>query len=121
MIRIVVMIALTFSLSSCSNKSDSILAVFKATDEGLIQSNSVISNSNTIIYHALDEKILKPQSAHQASVWQPKAILIKEKSAAIIRYLDSLIVVLKKVANLRLENMREVYNEEDVDAASRLF
>ena len=115
MLRIIGIITFTVIFSSCTNKADSVLAVFKATEEGLIQSNSVISNSSNVIYHALDEKLLKPESNRQASIWQPKAILIKEKSAVIIKYLDSLIVALKKEAGLKLENMKEVYREDDLE------
>ena len=121
MVRIIAVVAFAFLFSSCSNKSDSVLAVFKATEEGFLNSNSVVSNSSTVIYHALDEKLLKPESAQQASVWQPKAMLIKENSAGIIRYLDSLIVELKKGAGLRLENMREVYREDDLEVVSSFF
>ncbi len=121
MVRIIAVVAFAFLFSSCSNKSDSLLAVLKATEEGFLNSNSVVSNSSTVIYHALDEKLLKPESAQQASVWQPKAMLIKENSAGIIRYLDSLIVELKKEAGLRLENMIEVYREDDLEAVSSFF
>lgn len=121
MLRFIGAITFAFVFSSCSNKSDSILAVFKAAEEGLIQSNSAISNSSTVVYHALNKKLSEPESARQASVWQPKALLIKEKTAEIINYLDFLIIELKKEAGLRLENMREVYNEDDLDAVSRLF
>ena len=121
MLRIIGIIIFAVVFSSCTNKADSILAVFKATEEGLIQSNSVISNSSNVIYKELNTKLTEPVSAGQASVWQPKAILIKGKSAGIIRYLDSLIVELKKEAGLKLENMKEVYREDDLDAVSRFF
>jgi GldM N-terminal domain len=121
MLRSIIVVSFAFIFSSCSHKSDSTLAVFKATEEGFIQSNSVVSNSSFVIYKELDSKLTKPESARQASVWQPKAMLIKEKSAGIIRYLDSLIVELKKEAGLKLVNMREVYREDDLDAVSRLF
>lgn len=121
MLRIIGVIFFAFVFSSCANKSDSVLAVFKATEEGLIQSNIAILNSSSFIYKELDSKLSKPESIQQASIWQPKAMLIKEKSTGIINYLDSLIIELKKEAGLRLENMREVYKEDDLDAVSRLF
>lgn len=121
MLRISAIICFVFLFSSCSNKSDSTLAIFKATEEGFLYSNSVFSNSSTIIYQAFDEKLLKPATAEQASVWQPKAMVIKEKSALMFRYLDSLIIELKKEAGLRLEDMTEVYNEDDVDVVNKFF
>jgi GldM N-terminal domain len=121
MLRFIVVIIFAGVFSSCSNKSDSILAAFKATEEGLIKSNSAISNSSTVIYHALNKKLSEPESARQASVWQPKALLIKEKSGEIIKYLDSLIIELKKEAGIKLENGRETFREDNLDAVSRLF
>ena len=49
MLRIIGIITFTVIFSSCTNKADSVLAVFKATEEGLIQSNSVISNSSNVV------------------------------------------------------------------------
>lgn len=121
MLRISAIICFVFLFSSCSNKSDSTLAIFKATEEGFLYSNSVFSNSSTIIYESFVERLLKPATAEQASVWQPKAMLIKEKSASMFRYLDSLIIELKKEAGLRLENMTEVYNEDDVEVVNKFF
>lgn len=125
MVRICAIILLAFLFSSCASKSDGSLAIFKSADEGFLYSNDVISNSNNVIYHDLHEKLLQPESAKKAAEWEPKAMFIKEKTAAIFDYLDSLITALKKEAGLRLENIgeiyKEVYNENDVDAASRLF
>ena len=119
--RVIAVIAFTIIFSSCSNKPDSILAVFKATEEGLLQSNYIILNSSAGIYKALESKLTRPESAQQAAVWQPKAILIKEKTIAITNYLNSLVFELKKEAGLKLQNEREVYREDDLDAVSRLF
>ena len=113
MLRISAITCFIFFFSACSNKSDSTLAIFKATEEGFLYSNSVFSNSSAIIYESFVERLLKPATVEQASVWQPKAMRIKEKSTAIFKYLDSLITELKKEAGLRLENMTEVYNEDE--------
>lgn len=123
MVRITAVIILAFFFSSCSNKSQNDLAVFKATEEGFLYSNAAISNSTDVIYRALHEKLLQPETAMQASKWQPKAMLIKEKSAETFKYLDSLITELKKEADIRLmmEEMREVYDEDDMEAVSKLF
>ena len=91
------------------------------TEEGLVRSNSIISNSSVGIYKALESKLTRSESALQAAVWQPKAILVKEKNIAITNYLNSLVIELKKEAGLKLQNEREVYREDDLDAVSRLF
>jgi hypothetical protein len=94
--RYIYLFAVALLLASCSNKSQSILTAFKATEEGLIQSNETIAYSNNVVYHAIEEKLVKPESARQASVWQPKAMLIKEKSTEVINYIETLIKELKE-------------------------
>jgi hypothetical protein len=121
MLRIMVVIFFAFVFSSCSNKSESILAAFKATEEGLMKSNEAIANSSNVIYHALEDKLSRPESARQASVWQPKAMYIKLKSTEIINYIETLTKELKEEAGLKIKNGREVFQEDNLDAVNRVL
>jgi hypothetical protein len=89
--RVIAIIASTIIFSSCSNKSQTDVAVLKAAQEGFEQSNKTISHSTEIIYRALQEKLVRPETAQQASVWQPKATVINERTKSIIKYIDGLI------------------------------
>jgi len=119
--RFIAVITSFIIFSSCTNKTESELIIFKAADEGLQSSNKAIFNASKVLYQALEQKFLRPETAVQASIWQPKALLIKEKSFEMTGYLDSLIIELKKEADLRMVDMKEVYNEGDLDAAGSLF
>jgi hypothetical protein len=121
MLRIIVVLTFIAIFSSCSKKSNSILTVFKATEDGLIKSNETIASSSNVIYHALEEKLSKPESAQQASVWQPRAMLIKEKSAIIISYIETITKELKEEAGLKTKNGKEIFQEDNLDAVNRLF
>lgn len=121
MLRIISIVVITLLISSCNNKPNSNIALFKAFAEGEQISGNTIFKSSNYIYHALDEKLSMPGSAVKAVIWQPKAMLVKVKTAEIISYLESIVNELKKEAGLKLVNMKEVYQEDDLDAVSRLF
>lgn len=121
MLRSIVVIVFAFIFSSCSNNSENTLAIFRATQESLQKSNEVITASSIIIYQALDDRLSDPRSATRAEIWQPKAKLIEEKTAAVINYIDTLINKLKEESGLKEENFKMVFNEEDKNASARLF
>jgi 8-oxo-dGTP pyrophosphatase MutT (NUDIX family) len=74
-----------------------------------------------VLFHALEDKLSRPESARQASVWQPRAVYIKLKSTEIINYIEALTKELKEEAGLKIKNGREVFQEDNLDAVSRLF
>ncbi|MGC4102705.1 hypothetical protein [Ferruginibacter sp.] len=108
-------------LYSCADKPANTLKIFEAAEESLLQSDYAIFQANNSMYGALEEKLSMPETAEMASKWEPKAILIGERSTAMVRYLDSLIPVLKKEAGIQLVEMKEVYKEDDVEAVRKLF
>jgi hypothetical protein len=117
---IAVIISLTI-FSSCSNKSQSDLTVFKATAEGLQKSNELIGVSSILIYHILDNKISDPHTAEQAKIWQPKAIRVKEISLDMSNYIEKLIKQLKEEGSAKTEDGKTEIKEDDIDAAARFF
>jgi hypothetical protein len=104
MLRFIVVITFAFVFFSCSNNSTNSLAVFRATEEGLQRSNETITELSNTIYRALDDRLTNPRTAMHANIWQPKAMIIKQKSSEVINYIEAL-----------------VFKEDDLDAASRLF
>jgi gliding motility-associated protein GldM len=119
--RFIAVIFFAVILSSCSQESKSSLTIFIATEEGFDQSNKAIANSTTKIYHALDEKLAKPETAQQASVWQPNAMVIKERSEWMISYIEQLIKKLKEAVAGKNENDKIVLRNDGMDAVKRLF
>lgn len=121
MLRFIGVITFAFVFASCSNNSTNSLAVFNATEEGLQRSNEAIAASSNTIYHALDDRLTNPRTAMHANIWQPKAMIIKQKSSEVINYIEALVKELKKEAGLKTENFKPVFKEDNLDAASRLF
>jgi GldM N-terminal domain len=121
MLRFIVFTIFVIILSSCSEKSKSNLEVFKAAEEGLGQSIGAMSSSNKVIYNAIDDKLNDVRTVERGLVWKPKALIIKNLSAGIITYIDSLAKALKEEAGLKIQNDKMVFHEDDIDAVERLF
>jgi hypothetical protein len=94
--RFIAFIIFTAIFSSCGNKSKTDLSVFNAAEEGLEQSSKTIYYCTQIYYMGIEKKLADPSTATIASVWQPRAILIKEKTTEIINYLDLVTNKVKK-------------------------
>ncbi len=90
--------AIILFFSSCSDNSESTLNVFRATEEGLQQSNKTISQANEAIYHSLKEQLADSRNWESTIIWQPKAMYIKELSDSIIKYIRELKEELKNEA-----------------------
>ncbi len=83
-------IAFLYIFSSCKDDSENNLAVFRAINEGLLQSNDEISRSNELIYRSIEESLADPQTSEGMKFWQPKAIKIKEFSDSMLNYIKGL-------------------------------
>jgi hypothetical protein len=119
MLRFITALVIASLLFSCNNNSRQQLQVNKIAAEGLLQSIQSITDNNNIIYKALQERLSEPYSAVQARLWQPKAFLIKEKSDSLFIYFEWLIVELKKSAGLKLMDLKEEYDESNIDAVAK--
>ena len=105
--------------SSCTNRSETELTIFKALDESLVNSNLTINKSTETILSELNGKTNEPASANKANFWYPKAMMVKEKSAAMISYLEELKAALKKEEGFDKKN--NSFREDDINAVNRLF
>ncbi len=119
--RFIAVFAFAFVSASCFNKSETDLAVFRATEEGLSQSNVAITSSNKEIYHTINDKLTDVSTAVRGLIWQPKALLIKDISEEIKIYIDSLVKALKEEGGVKMENGKIAFREDDLDAVERLF
>ncbi|MGH2564123.1 MAG: gliding motility protein GldM, partial [Ginsengibacter sp.] len=109
------------------NVSNEVINAFKVVDKSLITSNENISASNNNLYRGLEEKLTKPESQEKAKKWTPLAMEAKQYSDAMMIYIDSLKLALKKSADLRmrwnekLKDSVEDFREDNLDASTRLF
>ena len=76
--------------SSCSDRSESELAVFKALDESLVNSTLTINKSTETTLALMQQKQYDPTTTHRANIWQPKAILIQKLTTDIYVYIENI-------------------------------
>ncbi|MEN9963515.1 MAG: gliding motility protein GldM [Bacteroidota bacterium] len=103
------------------NVSSEILNAFKVVDKSLITSNENLTSANSTLYTSLEGKLKDPMTAEKAKPWNDKANQAKKLSADMAAYIDQLKVELKKEAGLEMKEGVEVYKEDDLEAATRLF
>lgn len=121
MLRIITVIVSAVVFSSCGNKVQNELERAKAIEEGLFRSNGAILASTNVNYHKLEEKLSKAVSAQYASIWWPKAQMIKEKTKDIDEYIWSLIGMVESESGLVEKNGKQEIRGENLDAVKKIF
>ena len=116
MFRLTATLITLLFLSSCNNNSEKGLTIYKLASTGLFQSNQSLANNNNVVYKALEQRLSEPSSAERAKMWQPKALFVKAKSDSLFNYLEFLIIELKKKADLKFVDFKEVFDEKNKDA-----
>jgi gliding motility-associated protein GldM len=103
------------------NVSAEILNAFKTVDRSLMTASGIAEQKNQDIFKSFQRKIEDPKTKEKAEIWMPKALKAKELADAIYTYIDGLKAELKKESDLKIENGKEVYIEDDLEASTRLF
>lgn len=103
------------------NVSSEILNAFKTVDRSLMTASGIVEQKNVGIFKSFEKKLADATTREKAELWFPKAQKAKQLSDEMYNYLEGLKKDLKKEAGLKIENGVEVYKEDDLDAATRLF
>jgi len=103
------------------NVSSEILNAFKTIDQSLTNANGIIQRKNDDILKSLQKKLADPKTAEKAAIWAPKADKAHAMADALFTYVESLKHELKVESRLKNENGKEVFNEDDLEASTRLF
>ena len=103
------------------NVSSEILNAFKTIDQSLTNANVIIQKKNQDIYKSLESKLNDPKTAEKAAIWAPKANKVKAMADEMYAYVESLKLALKEEAGLKIEDGKETFKEDDLDATTRLF
>ena len=112
------------------NVSSEILNAFKVVNESLRVSNNNLTNSNTTIYQAFQEDMKDPGKRDKAVYWNSKATQAAALSKNLYDYIENLKDSLIDQSGLKKDdagkpipdsNGKEVYNESDLEASTRLF
>lgn len=118
-VLVITIFILVVFLAACSDRSENELAVFKALDESLVNSNQVINKETVMLSLVLEEKTKDYSTAYKANIWYPKALTVQKQTADIISHLEELKKTLKKEAGLNDTN--NSFNPSDKDAVKLLF
>ena len=103
------------------NVSAEILNAFKTVDRSLMTASGIVEQKNQDIFKSFQRKLDDPKTHEKAAIWMPKAEQAKKLADDLYKYIDDLKLELKKEAQLKIEEGKEVYKEDDLDASTRLF
>ncbi|TAH13432.1 MAG: gliding motility protein GldM, partial [Sphingobacteriia bacterium] len=104
------------------NVSSEILNAFKTVDKSLTTASGIVEQKNEGIFKSFAKKMADPTTKDKAELWFPKAQKAKTLADEVYNYLETLKLELKKESGLsKDENGKEVYKEDDLDAATRMF
>ena len=103
------------------NVSSEILNAFKTIDQSLSNANVIIQKKNDEILKSLQRKLADPKTAEKAAIWAPKADKAHAISDALYNYIQTLKQDLKVESRLKNVDGKEVFNEDDLEASTRLF
>ena len=107
-ILICLLISLILFSNSCSGNDENSENIYRAGEDGLVQSEKFIESQNSYIYASLDQKMTDPVIHEKASQWLPKARKIKKLSDDMVTLINKLKTELKSEKDLR-------------DAVNRIF
>ena len=104
------------------NVSSEILNAFKTVDKSLTTASGIVEQKNQGIFKSFAKKMADPTTKDKAELWYPKAQKAKTLADEVYNYIETLKLELKKESGLKKdENGKEVYKEDDLDAATRMF
>ena len=103
------------------NVSSEILNAFKVVDKSLTNSNESLNKGSATLYASLLKKTTEATSAEKAKIWQPKAEEARKLSETMNAYIEDIKKQLKQEAGLTMEEGKEKFKEDDLEAATRLF
>ncbi len=103
------------------NVSTEILNAFRTVNSSINNANGVIDAKNTTSYGSFDELLKDPKTAEKARVWQPYALQAKSLSSTVNGFIENLKQQLKVESGLKTENGVEKFNDDDLEASSRLL
>jgi hypothetical protein len=103
------------------NVSTEVLNAFNTVNNSLVNSNTVVSQKNSLTYRAFNDALNDDKTKEQAKVWGTPALQIKSEAGAFSDYIENLKLALEKESGLKTVDGKQEYNIGDLDAATRMF
>jgi hypothetical protein len=106
---------------SCNNKKSIPLSVLRATNESLIQSNSSIALASIGYYRSLQEKLHNAATAERASIWQPKAELVRTLCTYASNFISNLKTDITNAVTTKTNEGDIAVHDDNMDVTERIF
>lgn len=103
------------------NVSTEILNAFRTVNSSINNANAVIDAKNNTSYTSFDELLKDEKTKEKARIWQPYALQAKALSTTVNGYIDKLKQDLKVESGLKTEDGVEKFNDDNLEASSRLL
>ena len=103
------------------NVSNEVLEAFKTVDKSILNSNIVIDKKNSQIYEQFKTELTDDQTKAKAAIWAPKADKVHQLALGITRYVEELKHELKVRSGLRMDDGKEEFKEDALDAPTKMF
>src|SRR4051812_18059486 len=103
------------------NVSNEVLEAFKTVDKSINNSNGVIDKKNSQIYEQFKTELNDEQTKAKAAMWAPKADKVHQLTSALTSYVEELKHDLKVRSGLRMEDGKEEFKEDALDAPTKMF
>jgi hypothetical protein len=87
--NVFVVLGFVIVFCSCGAREEEERIVAGILDSELKSSAKSIASFTQDLYHALEAQLENPNSKYKAEYWQPKAMIIKNESENICKYIDS--------------------------------
>jgi gliding motility-associated GldM-like protein len=118
-LRYLILFIFSAFVTSCSHKPDNNFMILKALNERLAYSNYFIQHSSSLILRSLEDKLTDRSSHYKASIYFPKAMLVKQYSDSLTNYIGSLKQEL--ILNSGFNNADSTYKLDNKDASTLVF
>lgn len=103
------------------NVSAEVIEAFRTVDESLMKSNENIELANQTLFKSFAAKKADPTTKVNAEFWGAKAESAQTLSESMLKYIEDLKVELKNASGLKMEDGKENYKMDDLNASSRLM
>jgi gliding motility-associated protein GldM len=103
------------------NVSAEILNAFKTVNHSITTSNDVVTGKNNLTYAAFEKAKNDAQTKANADIWAPKAYQIQKLSSAMYGTIDGLKSLLIMESSPEMKDGKQVFNDANLDAATRVF
>ncbi len=119
--KMINMMYLVLTALLAMNVSKEILNAFVTVNNSIEKSNTVISGKNNVTYEAFAAAEKDPTTAAKAKDWKVRAEKIKAISAEVNDFIEKQKTELKKASDLHMEDGKEVFSVDNLDAATRIM